>query len=138
MKRLTAVGLACLLPACQSTHLLEGPPEKIENFPVMAANLSDCAYRSAQSVRSPYLFKREVRAGHREFVVTGTAASNLPQIELRFVTEGATTIVELRENAAGDHELSHDVWTMVERCSYQVANPSAPPFTLPKTAPLSR
>lgn len=135
MKRLTAIGLACLLSACQSSPatLLKGPPEKIENFPAMAADLSDCVYRFAQSIRSPYLFERGVRAGHREFLVTGTAASTseLPQIELRFITEGETTIVELRENAAGDHELSHDLWAFVERCSHQVAKPSAPTFTAP-------
>src|SRR5688572_9660475 len=128
MKRFAAIGLACLLSACQSspTALLKGPPEKIENFPAMAAELSDCVYRFAQSMRSPYLFEREVRAGDREFVVTGTAASvsKLPQIELRFITQGETTIVELRENAAGDHELSHDLWAIVERCSQQRAMPS--------------
>jgi hypothetical protein len=135
MKRLAAMGLACLLSACQSSPatLLKGPPEKIENFPAMAADLSDCVYRFAQSRRSPYLFDREVRAGNIEFLVTGTAASvsKLPQIELRFITQGETTIVELRENAVGDHELSHDVWTIVEQCSQQQAKPSGSTSTAP-------
>lgn len=128
MKRFAAIGLACLLAACQSspTTLLEGPPEKTGHFPTMAADLSACVYRFAQSTRSPYLFDREVLAGNREFLVTGTAASTskLPKIELRFIAQGETTIVEMRENAVGDHELSHDVWTFVERCAQQKPTPS--------------
>lgn len=92
----------------------------------MAAELSDCVYRFAQSTRTPYLFDRDVRANNMEFLVTGNAASTLklPKIELRFITQGETTTVEMRENAVGDHELSRDIWAIVERCSQQKAKPS--------------
>lgn len=131
MKRLAAIGLACLLSGCESSPatLLEGQPEKISNFPTTAADLSDCVYRFAQSMRSPYLFHRHARADNLEFVVTATGsnapiATTLPKLELRFITQGETTSVEMRDNAIGDHELSHDVWTIVERCSQQKAKPS--------------
>jgi hypothetical protein len=131
MKRLAAIGLTCLLSACQSgpATLLEGQPEKTANFPTMATDLSDCVYRFAQSMRSPYLFHRHARADNLEFVVTATGsnapiATTLPKLELRFITQGETTSVEMRDNAIGDHELSHDVWTIVERCSQQKTKPS--------------
>ncbi len=143
MKRLAAIGLGCLLSACQSTHLLEGPPDKTASFPLMTADLSDCVYRSAQSMRSPYLFRRHARADNMEFVVTAAGsnapiAPTFPQLELRFRTQGATTIVEMRDNATGDLELSDEIWAIVEQCSHQVAKPSAPTSPVPKTAPLSR
>ncbi len=143
MKRLAVIGLACLLSACQSTHLLEGPPDKTASFPLMTADLSDCVHRSAQSMRSPYWFRRHARADNLEFVVTATGphapiASKFPQLELRFLTQGATTIVEMRDNATGDHELSDETWAFVERCAHQVDRPSAPTSPLPKTVPLSR
>jgi hypothetical protein len=130
MKRLVVVGLACLLSACQSSpaNLLPGPPEKAADFPTMAAELSDCVYRAAQSMRSPYIFHRNARADNLEFLVTATGSNTerqptLPKLELRFITQGETTTVEMRDTAIGDHELSHDIWSIVERCARQVAHP---------------
>jgi hypothetical protein len=132
MKHFAAMGLACLLSACQSSPatLLEGQPDKAADFPTTAADLSDCAYRFAQSMRSPYLFHRHARADNLEFVVTATGsnapiATTLPKLQLRFITQGETTSVEMRDNAIGDHELSHDVWAVVEWCSQQKTKPSA-------------
>ena len=132
------IGLACLLSACQSSpaSLLEGQPEKVANFPTMAADLSDCVYRFAQSMRSPYLFHRFVVRANQEFLVTATGfngktSSKLPNLELRFIAQGETTTVEMRDNAPEDHELSDESWVIVERCSHQVAKPSGSTSTKP-------
>ena len=131
MKRLAAaIGLACLLSACRSSHasLLEGPPEKEANFPTMAADLSDCVYRFSQSMRSPYLFHRFIVRADKEFLVTAKGSNaptqpTLPRLELRFLSQGETTSVELRDTASGNHELEDEVWAIVERCSHQKAKP---------------
>jgi len=131
MKRLV-VGLGCLLSACQSSLAnLPGQPEKVADFPAMAADLSDCVYRAAQSMRSPYAFHLNARADNLEFLVTATGGANtairpkLPRLELRFMTQNETTTVELRESAIGDPALSRDTWSIVERCTQQVAKPPA-------------
>ena len=138
MKRLVVIGLACLLSACQSgfANLLPGQPEKTADFPTMGADLSDCVYRAAQGMRSPYLFRRKARADNLEFLVTATGSNSathspLPKLELRFITQGVATTVEMRDTAIGDHELSHDVWSIVDRCAQQVTKPSAAKPTAP-------
>ena len=138
MKRLVVIGLACLLSACQSgfVNLLPGPPEKTADFPTMGADLSDCVYRAAQGMRSPYLFRRKARADNLEFLVTATGSnsatnSRLPKLELRFITQGGATTIEMRDTAIGDHELGHDVWSIVDRCAQQVTKPSAAKPTAP-------
>jgi hypothetical protein len=123
MKRLGVIGLLCLLSACQSTHL-PGQPEKTATFPATAADLSACVYRSAQALRSPYLFHRlQVRAD-KEFLVTATGSNapivpKFPKLELRFIGQDQTTTVEIRDTAIQNHELSEDVWATTERCSQQ-------------------
>jgi hypothetical protein len=132
MKRLVVIGLACLLSACQSgfADLLPGQPEKTTDYPTMGADLSDCVYRAAQGMRSPYLFRRKASTNNLEFLVTATGSnavkpSMLPKLELRFITQGEATTVEMRDTAIGDHELSQDIWSIVDRCAQQVAKPSA-------------
>ena len=136
MKRLVVIGLACLLSACQSANVLPGQPEKTGDFPTMGADLSDCVYRAAQSMRSPYIFRRKARADNLEFLVTATSStsanlSTLPKLELRFITQGEATTVEMRDTAIGDHELSHEIWSIVDRCVQQVTKPSAAKPTAP-------
>jgi hypothetical protein len=138
MKRLVVIGLACLHSACQSgfANLLPGQPEKTADFPTMGADLSDCVYRAAQGMRSPYLFRRKARADNLEFLVTATGSnaatsSTLPKLELRFITQGEATTVEMRDTAIGDHELSHEIWSIVDRCAHQVTKPSAAKPTAP-------
>jgi hypothetical protein len=138
MKRLVVVGLACLLAACQSNpiNVLPGPPEKAADFPTKAPELSDCVYRAVQSMRSPYIFHRTARADNLEFLVTARGINTekqpkLPTLELRFITQGETTTVEMRDTATGDHELTPEIWSSVERCSRQVAKPPAARSTAP-------
>lgn len=78
MKRLVVIDLAYLLSACQSSlvHLPQGHPAKVANFPVKAADLSNCVYRATQSIRSPYVFHRHARADNLEHVVTATEGAN--------------------------------------------------------------
>jgi hypothetical protein len=130
MKRLSVMSLLCLLSACQSSAHISGPPEKTAAFPARAPDLSDCVYRFAQSVRSPYMFRRITVQADREFLVTATGSNagtvpELPRLELRFITQGETTAVELRDTSIGDHELSDEVWAITERCSQQRAKPAA-------------
>ena len=59
MQRLAAVGLACMLSACQSgpTDLLPDKPEKVADFPATTAeDLSHCVTRAAQSMRPSMFF----------------------------------------------------------------------------------
>jgi hypothetical protein len=79
MKRLAAMGLVCLLSACQSSPetYLSGQPAKAANFPAMAADLSDCVYRFSQSMRSAYLFHRIHVREDKEFLVIAKG-SNAP------------------------------------------------------------
>jgi len=138
VKRLAVIGLACLLTACQSRpdNLLEGPPEQTANFSTRAADHSDCVYRFAESTRSAYLFHILGRADNQEFWVTATGSNaatvpKLPKLELHFIAQGETTIVELRHAASGDHELSATLWGIVDRCARQVGTPSAATPTAP-------
>ena len=102
MTRLAVIGLAYLLSACQSSlaHLPQGHPAKVANVPARAADLSDCVYRVAQSIRPSYVFHRHARADNLEHVVTATEGANtamqpeLPQLQLRFVKQGETATVE--------------------------------------------
>jgi hypothetical protein len=138
MKRLGLIGLACLLSACQSSpeHHLSGQPDKAANFPAMAATLSDCVYRFAQSLTSPYLFHRIHARADKEILVTAKGSNaptqpTYPGLELRFISQGQTTTVELRDTANGDHELEDAVWSIVERCAQQGAQVPATKSTPP-------
>jgi hypothetical protein len=137
MKRLAAIGLVCLLSACQSSpaNQLPGQPEKAANFPGMATDLSDCVYRFSQSMTSPYFFRRITTRADKEYLVTAKGSNaptqpKYPRLELRFIAQGETTTVELRDDASGDHELEDRIWSIVERCSRQ-AKPSAATSTTP-------
>ncbi len=122
-KRLAALGMVCVLSACQSTPaLIPGPPDKVANFSKAAADLSDCTYGFSQSIRSPYLFRRITVRPEKEFLLMGKGSNAptqpaFPRLELRFISQAETTMVELRETASGDHELEDEVWSVVERCS---------------------
>ena len=140
MKRLAAIGLACLLAACQSDlyELLPDKPEKVADFPATtAADLSACVYRAAQSTISLYVFHLNARADHLDFLITATRVAEksvqprLTKLELHFTTKGEITTVEMRESAIGDHELARQLWSIVERCAEQVAKPSAEKSTAP-------
>jgi hypothetical protein len=130
MKRLGVMGLVCLLSACQSTQL-PGQPEKTATFPTVAADFSDCVYRFAQSMRSPYFFHRITVRADKEFLVTAARPPTFPQLELRFIAQGEATTVELRDTAIQDHELSDDVWAITERCSQQTTKPHGARSTAP-------
>jgi len=129
MKRLTVMGLACLLSACQSNlaDLLPSKPDKVADFPAAVADLSDCTHRATYSMTSPYLFRLIARADNREFLITATETSEqtlrptLATFELHFMANGKTTRVEMRESAIGDPSLSREIWSIVERCSQRVA-----------------
>ena len=129
MKRLAIVGLACLFIGCQSsrTDLLPDKPEKVADFPATTAeDLSDCVHRAVQSMRSPYIFHFNARADKLEFVITATGKSDvtmrpkLPKLELHLMTKGESTTVEMKKSAIGDHELNHDIWSIVERCAQRM------------------
>jgi hypothetical protein len=131
MKRLVVIGLAYLLSACQSSlaSLPQGHPARVANFPAMASDLSDCVYRAAQSIPSPYVFHRHARADNLEHLVTATEGAytamqpELPQLQLRFITQGETTTVEMRDSAIEDPTLRRDTWSIVERCAQQMTQP---------------
>ncbi len=139
MKRLTAIGLLCLLSACELnlTDLRQNQPEKVSDFPAEVTKLSGCVHRAAESMGTPHSFLLNARPDKQEFVITATPASE-PSIraeqaalELHFKAQGETTTVLLRDSAIGDHVLSHDLWSIVERCASQLAeqpaaNPPAP------------
>jgi hypothetical protein len=129
MKRLAIVGLACLFIGCQSsrTDLLPDKPEKVADFPATTAeDLSDCVHRAAQSMGSPYTFHFNARADKQEFVITATGKPDttmrpkLPKLELHLMTKGESTTVEMKKSAIGDHELNHDIWSIVERCAQRM------------------
>lgn len=133
MKRLALVGLACLCIGCQPsrTDLLPDRPEKVADFPgTTAQDLSDCVHRAAQSMRSPYIFHFNARADKLEFVITATGKPdttmqpNLPKLELHVMTNGESTTVEMKQSAIGDHELNHDIWSIVERCAQRPEQPA--------------
>ena len=122
MKRLAIIGLGCLLTACQLSlpDLLPDRPEKVADFPgTTAADLSDCVYQSAQSLRSPYAFHLNARADGLEFVITaiGQPNTSIPKFELHVTTKGEGTTVEMGKTARRDHELSQEIWSSVERCA---------------------
>jgi hypothetical protein len=132
MKRLAVIGLACLISACQSdlVGLLPDKPDKVADFPATtSADLSGCVYQAAQSMTPPYAFHLNARADNREFVITpaGVSAKNVhsgvAKLELHFMTKGENTTVEMRESPIADHVLSRRIWSFVERCAEQVANP---------------
>ena len=134
MKRLTVVGLACLFSACQSTptDLLPDKPEKVADFPATtAADLSDCVYRDAQSMRSSYVFHLNARADKLEFVITATGEPvttmrpKLTKLELHVMTKGESTTVEMKKSAIGDQELSRGIWSIVERCATRMPEHAA-------------
>ena len=132
MKRLAAMGLVCLLSACQSSPetYLSGQPAKAANFPAMAADLSDCVSRFSQSMLSAYWFHRIPVREDKEFLVIAKGSNaptqpKYPQLELRFISQGQTTQVELRNTHIGDHELEDQVWSIVGRCAQQMTKPSA-------------
>lgn len=139
MTRFVVMGLAYLLSACQSSlaHLPQGHPAKVANVPARAADLSDCVYRAAQSIRPSYVFHRHARADNLEHLVTATEGANttmqpeLPQLQLRFMTQGETATVEMRDSAMGDPTLHRDTWSLVERCAQQMAQPPVAKSTVP-------
>ena len=126
--------LLALLSACQSNYL-PGEPEKAAAFPAMATDLSDCTYRSGQALRSPYMLHRIQIRADKEFLVTATGsnapAQTFPKLELRFISQGETTTVEMRDSAIQNHELSDAVWAIVERCSQQMTKPPGARATAP-------
>ena len=95
----------------------------------LAADLSDCVCRAAQSIRSSYVFHRHARPDNLEFLVTAIGGANtamqpeLAQLQLRFMTQGETATVEMRDSAIGDPTLHRDTWSIVERCAQQLAQP---------------
>jgi hypothetical protein len=132
MKRLGIIGLVCFLSACQSTPADLPPARVVADFPAPVAEFSDCVYRAADSMGSSYIFHLYARADKREFLLTTTAIQpTLVKLELQFVTKGEITAVEMRDYPIGDHELSREIWAIVERCSQQMAKPSASKSTAP-------
>jgi hypothetical protein len=136
LKHLVVICLASLLSACHSS-LADLPWDKREKADFQAtavADLSDCVYRAAESMGSSYFFHLNARADKLEFLITATTVSDLAiqpklaKLELHFMAKGETTTVEMRDRATGDHMLSRDLWSIVERCAEQVAK-------LPTTKP---
>ena len=132
------MGLACLLFGCQSS-LADLPQDKPKtaDFPAKSADLSACVYRAAEAMSSSYSFHLNARADNLEFLITATAVSDaaiqpkLAKLEVRFLTKSETTTVEMRNSPIGDPVLSRDLWSIVERCSTQVAKVPATKSTSP-------
>lgn len=133
MKRLTVVGLACLLSACVSSlaDLCEANADKVADFPAAAADLSDCVHRAMDAMGPSYAHRLHASPDKLEFFITTTRVSDvitqrqMVGLELRFIAQGQATTVEMREGATGGWYLARKVWPLIERCSQQVAAPSA-------------
>jgi len=139
MKRLTVVGLTCLLSACESSlaDLRQAKADKVADFPSAAVDLSDCVHRAMEAMDAPYAFRLNARPDKLEFFITATRVSDattlreMAGLELHFMAHGQTTTVEMRESAIGDHVLGRDTWSIIERCSQQVVVPPAASPTAP-------
>jgi len=132
LRRLTVVGLACLLSACVSlANLRQAKANKVADFPAAAADLSACVHRAMKSMDSSYDFRLIARADNLEFFITTTPVSDAitrreqAGLELHFMAHGKTTTVEMREDAIEARILSRETWSIIERCSQQVAAPPA-------------
>ena len=133
MKRLTVVGLACLLSVCVSSlaDLCEANADKVADFPGAAADLSDCVYRAMDAMGSSYAHRLHATPDKMEFFITTTRVSEvitqrqMVGLELRFIAQGQATTVEMREGVTGGWYLARKVWPFVERCSQQLAAPPA-------------
>ena len=133
MKRLTVISLACLLSACVSSlaDLCQANADKVTDFPAAAADLSDCVHRAMEAMGSPYAHRLHAHPDKMEFFITTTRVSEvitrqkMEGLHLRFIAHGQATTVEMREGATGGWYLARKVWPLIERCSQQVAAPSA-------------
>ena len=131
MKRLTVVGLACLLSACVSSLADRRQADKVADFPGAAAELSDCVHRAMEEMGSSYSLRLHSRPDKLEFFIITRPVSRVitrPQragLELRFIAQGQATTIEMREGATGGWYLARKVWPLIERCSQQVATPPA-------------
>ena len=133
MRRLTVMSLACLLSACLSSlaDLCEANADKVADFPAAAAELSDCVHRAMDAMGPSYAHRLHASPDKMEFFITTTRVSEvIPQrqmvgLELRFIAQGQATTVEMREGVTGGWYLARKVWPLIERCSQQVAAPSA-------------
>jgi hypothetical protein len=142
LKGLTVVGLAYLLTACVSSpaDLRPAKADRVADFPAAAADLSDCVHRAMKRMDSPYAFRLIARPDKLEFFITTTRESDAitqqehTGLELHFMAHGKTTTVEMREDAIGVPMLSGETWTIIERCSQQVAAPPAASSPLPYPA----
>lgn len=131
MKRLTVVSLACLLSACVSSLADRRQADKVGDFPAAAAELSDCVHRAMEAMGSSYSLRLHSRPDKLEFFITTRPVSRVikrPQrasLELRFIAQGQATTVEMREGTTGGWYQARKVWPLIERCSQEVATPSA-------------
>ena len=133
MKHFTVVSLACLLSACMSNlaDIRQTNADKVADFPAAAAELSDCVHRAMQAMGSSYAHRLHARPDKLEFFITTTRVSDVIKrrkmegLELRFIAHGQATTVEMREGVTGGWYLARKVWPLVERCSQQIAVPSA-------------
>jgi len=133
MKRLTVMSLACLLSACLSSlaDLCQASADKVADFPAVAADLSDCVHRAMDAMGPSYAHRLHANPDKLEFFITTTRVSDvitqrqMVGLELRFIAQGQATTVEMREGVTGGWYLARKVWPLIERCSQQVAEPSA-------------
>lgn len=140
LKRLAVIGLTCLLSACVSSlaDVRQAQPDKVADFPVVAADLSGCVHRAMEAMESPYEFRLITRPDKLEFYITAIRVSDaitrrqVAGIELRFIAhDQKTTSVEMREGVPDGEVLAYQVWPIIERCSQQVAVPPAASPTAP-------
>lgn len=133
MKRLMVISLACLLSVCVSSlaDLCQANADKVADFPAAAAELSDCVHRAMDAMGPSYAHRLHARPDKLEFFITTTRVSEvitqrqLIGLELRFIAQGQATTVEMREGVTGGWYLARKVWPLIERCSQQIAAPSA-------------
>jgi hypothetical protein len=133
MKRLTVMSLACLLSACvfSLSDLCQANDDKVADFPAAAAELSDCVHRAMDAMGASYAHRLHASPDKLEFFITTTRVSEvitqrqMVGLELRFIAHGQATTVEMREGVTGGWYLARKVWPLIERCSQQVAAPSA-------------
>jgi hypothetical protein len=139
LKQLAIIGLLCLLSACVEgpTDLRQNQPDKVGDFPAVAAGLAGCVHRAMNEMESPYDFRRIARPDKLEFYITATRVSDaittreLTGLELRFIAHDQATSVEMREGVPDGRVLARQAWPLIERCSQQLNARPTPDPTAP-------
>jgi hypothetical protein len=135
LKWFAAAVLLCLLSACESSlsELRQEPPAQIGEFHMAAGPLSSCVYQTLKETEpneSPYTYRLHPYTRQNEFFITATGISDplarrlIVGLQLRFIGQDETTMVEMREGAEDGAWLGQRAWPLVTRCSQRVTAPS--------------